>query len=190
MPAIAYPVAHNALDIVLNWNEGAMPCAERERSARDLCGKEVTFVRETLDPGFASEDAARAHYERLLTAPFASLICTFERTRIPSRAEASRRNGQRWDKAAAELPAQWKLSLSYWKIGAKRPVPSPSSTGPSIPLQARAARKKALDVPLTTEEVQALAHAPLMAYRPQKALDVGLFEFIPPDNPGIILADE
>lgn len=167
-----------------------MPCAERERSARDLCGKDVTFVRETLDPGFPDEAAARAHYERLLSAPFASLICMFERTRAPSRAEARRLNGQRWDMANAATPVQWKLSLGYWKIGAKRPAPPPATTGPSIPLQARAARKKALDVPLTAEEVQALAHAPLMAYRPQKALDVGLFEFIPPDNPGIIIADE
>jgi len=189
MPAIAYPIAHNALDIVLNWASGAMPFSERERDARQSCGKDVTFVRETLDPAFPSEEAAQAHYARLLGEPFASLVCTFERTRLPARSEATRRDGRRWAVAGAAPPAQWKLSLGYWKIGTARPTAKPGAE-PPIPVQARAVRKKALDVPLTSEEVQALAHAPLMAYRPQKALDIGLFEFVPPDNPGIIIADE
>lgn len=190
MPAIAYPIAHNALDIVLNWASGTLPVAERERDACERSAKDVTFVRETLDPAFPSEAAAQAHYAQLLSEPFASLICTFERTRLPGRAEATRRNGQRWSGTPHAPPAQWKLSLSYWKIGLKRAASAKPASGPSIPVQARAVRKKALDVPLSAEEVQALAHAPLMAYRPQKALDIGLFEFVPPDNPGIIIADE
>ncbi|UDF03614.1 hypothetical protein [Asticcacaulis sp. AND118] len=189
MPAIAYPVAHNALDIVLNWGEGVMSSAERERAAKDACGKDVTFVRETLDPGFPSEEAARAQYENLLTEPFATLICTFERTQKPRRVETQMQDGRRWPKAEAAPAAQWKLCLSYWKIGAVRSAPKPS-TGITPHLQARAVRKKELDVPLTPEEVQALAHAPLMAYRPQKALDMGLFEFVLPENPDIIIADE
>ncbi|MFP1130542.1 hypothetical protein [Asticcacaulis sp. W401b] len=189
MPAIAYPIAHNALDVVLNWGGGGLVAAERERAAKEACGKDVTFVRETLDPGFPSEEAARAQYETLLSEPFATLICTFERVQKPRRVEPQMRDGRRWPKPEAAPVAQWKLCVSYWKIGTVRPAPKPSSAI-TPHLQARAVRKKALDVPLTPEEVQALAHAPLMAYRPQKALDMGLFEFVLPENPDIIIADE
>ncbi|ESQ81018.1 hypothetical protein [Asticcacaulis sp. YBE204] len=189
MSAIAYPIAHNALDIVLNWPKNGLSVAAREREAHDLSGRPVTFVRETLEPGFPSEDAARAHYAVLLTEAFATLICGFERTARP-RAQMTpvMTEGKRWPAMPVGPVPLWKLSIGYWKIGHARARPKPPSVTPH--LQARAVRKKALDIELTPEEVRALAHAPLMAYRPQKALDIGLFEFIPPDNPDIIIPDE
>ena len=54
----------------------------------------------------------------------------------------------------------------------------------------RGLRKKAKNGELTPEEMLSLMHSPLTAPRPQKALDFGLFDFIPPDNPGIVIADE
>ncbi|MDC7682605.1 hypothetical protein PQU92_04920 [Asticcacaulis sp. BYS171W] len=189
MSAIAYPIAHNALEIALNWPDSGLRTAAREREASDLSGKPVTFVRETLEPAFPSEAAARQHYDALLNAPFAALVCGFERTAKPrTRTAPVMREGQRWPTLPAGPAPQWKLSIGYWKIGSLRARLKPPSITPH--LQARAVRKKALDIELTPEEVRALAHAPLMAYRPQKALDIGLFEFIPPDNPDIIIPDE
>lgn len=56
--------------------------------------------------------------------------------------------------------------------------------------QARHLRKKATGRDLTPEEIAALSQGPLMAARPQKALDFGLFDFPLPENPAIIIADE
>lgn len=184
-----YPIAHNATEIALNWPREGQSLAAREREARDLSGKDVTFVRETIEPAFPSEAQALTHYETLLSQPFATLVCGFERTaKLLPPAVPTLSDGKRWPAKRTAPPMQWRLAISYWKITHKRVKPVKPGITPD--LQARALRKKALDVALTPEDVLAIAHAPLMAYRPQKSLDFGLFDFPLPENPAIIIADE
>lgn len=186
MSAIAYPVAHDALEVLHKAED--LPRATREREASALSGKTVAFVSEQIEPGFATEDEARAAYPSVLAEGTGKIVCTFARRHKPKPSKPVMKDGRRWAEPKTLPEVRWKLSLSYWKIVTRtRTVETPSVT-PHV--QARAVRKKALGVALTPEEVQALAHAPLMAYRPQKALDHGLFEIVLPENPEIIIADE
>ncbi|MFT4090148.1 MAG: hypothetical protein QM645_05410 [Asticcacaulis sp.] len=186
MSAIAHPVAHNALEVLQKQN---LPRAVREREASDLSGKTVAFVNETIEPGFATEAEAQSVYQAVLAEGIGRLACTFERTRKPPKpAKPLMKDGKRWGEPVAMPDVRWKLVVSYWKIIPRARKAAPLSIEPH--LQARAVRKKALDVALTPEEVRAMAHAPLMAYRPQKALDHGLFEVELPENPEIIIPDE
>lgn len=188
--SIIFPLGHNPHEIVQGCAQGTLRMAARERDAEGLSGKPVVFATEMIEPPFPTEAAARQHYADILAKGFSTLVCGFERSRkLPKPLKPVMRDGQRWPEAAAVPPLQWRLSIRYWKIVTKRAKPV-ANTGTSLQVQARAARKKALDVPLTPEEVLALAHAPLMAYRPQKALDIGLFEMPLPENPAIIIADE
>lgn len=186
MSAISHPVAHNALEVL---QKPDLPRAVREREASDLSGKTVAFVNETVEPGFASEAEAQGVYKALLDEGVGRLACTFERTRkTPKPLKPIMKDGKRWGEPLSPPDVRWKLVLSYWKIIPRARKAAPPSIEPH--LQARAVRKKALDVALTPEELRALAHAPLMAYRPQKALDHGLFEVVLPENPDIIIPDE
>jgi hypothetical protein len=146
-------------------------------------------VTETLEPAFGTEAEAMAHYAPLLDGGFASLVCGFDRLTKPKALKPSMLDGMRWPKAPKSPKPQWKLKVSYWKIISKSKTDQ-APKGSSLQIQARAARKAALDIELTPEEVKALAQAPLMAYRPQKALDIGLFEARLPENSAIIIADE
>jgi len=186
MSAIAHPVAHNALEVL---QKPDLPRALREREACGLSGKAVAFVNETIEPGFATEAEAQAVYRAVLDEGIARLACMFERTRKPPKPlTPEMKDGKRWGEPVALPDLRWKLCVSYWKIIPRARKAASPSIAPH--LQARAVRKKALDVALTPEEIRALAHAPLMAYRPQKALDHGLFETVLPENPDVIIPDE
>ena len=69
--------------------------------------------------------------------------------------------------------------------------PSWKVLGKSVQLdQARKARRAAGAETLDAGALRALARQPLRPVRPQQPLDVGLFEFRPPDAPHIIMPDE
>ena len=77
------------------------------------------------------------------------------------------------------LATIWRISVSYWRIGGADAAPPP---------QARAVRKTGGD--LDAQALRAIARAPLRPIRPQKALDIGLFEVRPPEAPHILMPDE
>ena len=68
----------------------------------------------------------------------------------------------------------WRLSVSYWKV-MDAPAEAPVS-------KARQA--------LGREALEALIRQPLAPMKPQQPLDIGLFEFRAPENPGLVLPDE
>ena len=193
MPAIAYPIAAHASDIL----KGLSPIdlAAREREATEIAGARVIFVSETLDPGFATREEAQTHFTRvcpgLIEQAYAQIKCRMIKpSKTAKRLEPSFETGRRWPQAKRPPDSQWQLTLSYWK-------PFPASAGAASDpdhinpaLQARAMRKQELGLTLTPTELRALAHTPMIAYRPQKALDVGLFEYRPPDDPTILIPDE
>jgi hypothetical protein len=62
------------------------------------------------------------------------------------------------------------IEIIFWKIGQK-----------SEPQCERLRQRQKLETMMSE---------PMVAKKKQKALDFGLFEFIPPDDPGIIIPDE
>ncbi|WAC47437.1 hypothetical protein OVA03_12080 [Asticcacaulis sp. SL142] len=205
MASVRYPIALHGIDVLNSWASKGFARAARESEAMAESGKSVQFVSEVVGPKFETESAALdyygAQYPELLEDArpglrftpdaadnFARLMCRAEPVKSAKRTTPVMAQGQRWPAPTKPVTSVWQLSLSYWKIIPKRVAKPAAGLQPYI--QARAVRKKALGQALTPEEVQALAANPLMSYRPQKALDIGLFEFIPPDNPNIIIADE
>lgn len=176
MSAILYPIAASA-EAALTGPRGR---AARERDAMRLAGEAVTFVREFTGPTFKSEDEARAHYagrldderpgSRAAIPPedrFCDLKPIIQRSRMPF----------------AHPHTVWRLSVGYWRIGEARTAEAETN-------QARKARRQKSGEPPGAEELEALANQPLQPIKPQKALDIGLFEVRLPENPGIIVADE
>jgi hypothetical protein len=193
MPAIAYPIAAHAVDVLKGY--AALKKAERLREAQGLAESRVGFVTETLEAGFPTHEAAEAYYAQacpgLLEQPFAQLQCRIQAA--PKKKASSTppdfEPGKRWPKPANTQQSQWQVSVSYWKtLSGAIESPPPVQVNPAV--QARAMRKRSLGQALTAAEVKALTYTPLNPYLPQKSLDIGLFEVHPPENPNIIIADE
>lgn len=178
MSAIRYPIAAD-VETALSGPKGR---AAREREAERLAGDAVTFVREFTGPAFKTEDEARAHWagrldderpgSRVTIAPedrFCDLKPIAHRSRVPF----------------THPHTVWRLSVGYWRVGEAAPDAPQMRTS-----QARKARRqKTGDLP-DADALEAMANQPLQPIKPQKALDIGLFEVRLPENPGIIVADE
>ncbi len=206
MTAVLYPVARSATQALDALRTG-QPRAARTREALDvarmiLAHAEVRFVTEDVGPGYDTYAQALAAWSQWVDDPkggsrlepqdrFASLrqvIAPEVRPHVRESARATFKDNRRWTLPQDPAPASvWRLSLSYWKIldpsEAGLPAPPPG-------VQARTLRRsrKAVDVP--AETVKALTQQPMSAFKPQKALDIGLFEFRPPDQPHLIIPDE
>jgi hypothetical protein len=202
MSLIAYPIAANAHDALTRLKAGEPPRAVREKEAELAARARVAFVTETVGPVYETrEDALEAYAgwveddrKGCLFMPDAAdryclLIC---RIRDPKRGKPKPMQpvfaeGERWPKKHEPSASVWQLSLSYWKV---MTVAQAKAAGIPPIGQARHLRKRANGRDLTPEEIMALSQGPLMAARPQKALDFGLFDFPLPENPAIIIADE
>jgi len=197
----AYPIARDGHDALIQLRTGAAGRAMRERDAEALAGGRVAFVSEAVGPIYdRREDALDAYAGlieddrtgRLFSPAPESLVCILTcRLKAPLTRSSKAvtpvfRNGERWPKMARPAEPVWQLSVSYWKILGASAGKVSAATGD----QARKVRKSSRGGDLTAEELQGLADTPLVPTRPQKQLDYGLFDFIPPDNPGIVIADE
>ena len=184
----AYPIARDGHDALIQLRAGTDRRAVREREAETLAGGRVAFVSEAIGPVYERREDAIAAYPGLAEDGVSTLTC---RLKTPM-ARGSRtvspvfRDGERWPKMAKPAEPVWQWSLSYWKVLGAEAARNGSAGGG----QARKLRKSTRGGELTPEEVQGLANTPLVPLRPQKQLDYGLFDFIPPDNPGIVIADE
>ncbi len=185
----AYPIARDGHDALVQLRSGGeVRRAAREREAQGLANGRVAFVTESIGPIYERREDAVTALGGLVEDAACVLTCRLK-TPMPRGARVVApvfRDGERWPKMARPAEPVWQLSVSYWKtLGAMTPKP-----GAAPGDQARKLRKSAKGGELTPEEVQGLADSPLVAMRPQKHLDYGLFDFIPPDNPGIVIADE
>ena len=206
MSLIAYPIASDAYDVLTLLKAGPKeswpPRAVREIEAEARAVARVTFVTQAVGPLFESRDEAMNAYKGLVEDDrkdqvftpaaedrFCTLVCR-PRDSLRSKPKPIKpvfKDGERWPKAKAPVATVWQLSLSYWKI---MTVAQVKAAGLAPVGQARHLRKKANGRELTAEEIMALSQSPLLAARPQKALDFGLFDFPLPENPAIIIADE
>ena len=186
---LRFPVAPNA-DVAL---QAPLGFAMRELEARALAdGATVKFVVEWVGPVWPALAAAEAAFaERLagksgdwwsLKPVVAPPPGTKARKTAP--VKPSFKNGKRWPTLSElERPATgWRLSIRYWRIGdeiVERPK------GP-----ARRLRRDPAASSLEAEALRLLAEQPLQALLPQRALDIGLFEIHPPDQPYLVIPDE
>jgi hypothetical protein len=190
MPLIAYPIAQDGHDALAQLRAGTARCAAREKEAEALAGHRVAFVSQSLGPLYDSQEEASAAYKGLVADDgVCKLLCRLKPAAATSRKPEQPvfEDGARWPKVTAPRPGVWQLSVSYWKVMAST---QPANAAPSTGDPARKLRKTAKGQDLTPEQIRALTETPMTAFRPQKSLDFGLFDFIPPDQPGIVIADE
>lgn len=189
MPLPAYPVALDGHAALAQLRKGEGARAVREKEAEGSAGGRVAFVTESIGPLFATQEEARKAYADVLDDSRVCLLtCRIKAPAAGKRTAAQPvfEEGVRWPKMPAPPASLWQLSVSYWK-----PLPALRTARGDAPAgQARSLRKTVRGQDLTPEEILALTETPMSAARPQKALDFGLFDFVPPDNPGIVIADE
>ena len=191
MTAVLYPVAKNA-DAALNAPLGR---AARERAAKAHATAEVRFVTETTGPAFESQEAALAAWrgrlddEGVFVQPedrFCSLrevlAVTRGRRPVPMPVQPLMKEGRRWPEPKAKPKTVWRLSVSYWKVV--------DAAEAAAMAQARKARRAPKSSELDPDQLRALTRQPLQPTRPQRALDIGLFEAQRPEAPGEIMPDE
>jgi hypothetical protein len=187
--SVLYPVAANAEE-ALSAPKGRAP---RARDAQRLVGGEVVFVTETVGPGFATREAALDAYAGRLdderagravqVAPedrYCAIVET-ARTKAAPPVEPAFVQGRRWPAPGRVARTEFKLTVSYWRIGEAGSKPTP---------QARAMRRKSEAAGLDASQLRALAQAPLRPVKPQQPLDIGLFEAPAPEAPHILIPDE
>ena len=185
---IVFPIAHDGHDALARLRAGTAAVSAREKEAETLSGARVAFVTQSIGPLYDSQDEAVAVYGSVLGE--ACKLTARIKAQRPGKRKASElafQEGERWPKRTAPTETVWQLSVSYWKIISDTRA---ATTSEKLTEQARHLRKKSKGGTLKPEDLLALAQSPLIAARPQKALDFGLFDFIPPDNPGIVIADE
>jgi hypothetical protein len=173
---LLYPVAETP-EQALHAPKGF---AAREKEARDLAGGGVIHVMEPMGPAFETAAAALEAFPNLAAQPWAALRPVLAGKPAPP-AKPVNADGRRWPAPKGEAKTLWRFSLAYWRIeGAARAPDDP----------ARKLRRDPEAQGLDAQALRALAHQPLRPARPQRALDIGLFEVRPPDAPHIVMPDE
>jgi hypothetical protein len=89
-------------------------------------------------------------------------------------------DGRRWPAPPAPPKTVWRLSISYWRIA---PADAPQ---PEVQAGPRGRLPTGADARALRERLE----SPMTAPKPQKALDIGLFEVRPPEAPHILMPDE
>jgi hypothetical protein len=194
MTAVAFPIAPSA-EAALARPLGR---AARESLAAALAGEAVAFVTEPVGPAFASREAALDAFPgrldderagRTVSVPPEDRYCQLrELVAAPVRRRRGGRglqpvfsDGRRWPEPAPPPAVIWRLSISYWRVG---PASQPLLAPPQPPV--RRGRALAAD----PAALRRAADQPLRPIKPQQPLDIGLFEFRPPEAPHIIMPDE
>lgn len=194
MTAVAFPIAATA-EAALARPLGR---AARESQAVMLAGEAVAFVTEPVGPVFASREAAMDAYAGRIdderpghgvTVQPEDRFCQLRELmaappprragkRTPKGMQPVYRDGRRWPAPPPPPQTVWRLSVSFWRVGA---APTPTAGEP-----VRRARLANAD-PAT---LRRLAAEPLRPMKPQQPLDIGLFEYRLPEAPHIIVPDE
>lgn len=188
--SVLHPVAETA-DQALSRPLGR---AAREREAERLAKGPVRFVVEEAGPAFPTREALLEAYagrlegagpqDRYLTARevVAAPDGARRRPQAPAPVPPTLRNGRRWGAPPDKPPTVWRVSVAYWK--------RISDEADADLSQARAARKDPSAAELDRKALSRMAAQPLAPVRPQKALDIGLFETRLPERPDEIMPDE
>jgi len=194
MTAVAFPIAATA-EAALARPLGR---AARESQAVMLAGEAVAFVTEPVGPVFSSREAAMDAYAGRLDderpgqgvsiQPEDRFCQLRELTAAPPPRRAGKRtakglqpvykDGRRWPAPLAPPQTVWRLSVSFWRVGA-----------PPVPVVGEPVRRGRL-ANADPATLRRLAAEPLRPIKPQQPLDIGLFEYRLPEAPHIIVPDE
>ena len=195
MSAVRYPIAANSTAAL----SAPLGRAARASDAAVLAGGAVVFVSEPAGPSFPSREAAldafggRIDDERpghVASVQPEDRFCELrELAEQPPRRPGKSlppapiyRDGHRWAPPPPRPATVWRLSVSYWKLSK---AAAPILESPEVV----AARKRAA-LPNDAQSLRERLGEPLRPVKPQQPLDVGLFEFRPPEAPHIIMPDE
>jgi hypothetical protein len=154
--------------------------AAREKEARDLAAGAVIHVMEAMGPAFETAEAALSAFPSLAAQPWAALR-PVAAGKPPPPAKPVNADGRRWPAPRSEGETLWRFSVAYWRIEGAVSAPEEA---------ARKLRRDPEAQGLDVQALRALARQPLRPSRPQRALDIGLFEVRPPDAPHIVMPDE
>ncbi len=194
MTAVAFPIAATA-EAALARPLGR---AARESQAVMLAGGTVAFVSEPVGPAFATREAALDAFPgrldderpgRAVSVQPEDRFCELRelaasplrRRKADKAMQPTFKNGRRWPTAPPPPPTVWRLSISYWRVGAS----AQPAMAPPEPLTRRRGQ---IDADPAT--LRRRAAEPLRPVKPQQPLDIGLFEFRPPEAPHIVMPDE
>ena len=196
MSAVLYPVAANAAAAL----SAPLGRAARASEASLLAAAEVAFVSEAAGPAFATREAALDAFAgridderpgRTHSVLPEDRYCDLRELAQaappkPGKSQPPRpiyRDGRRWAKPPPAPATVWRLSVSYWKILARDAEPILEHPAGAAP---RPRKEQAHNVQALRERLA----RPLQPVKPQQPLDVGLFEFRPPEAPHILMPDE
>jgi hypothetical protein len=194
MTAVAFPIASSA-EAALSR---PLARAARESQAVLSAGGAVTFVTEPVGPLFATREAALDAFAgrldderpgRTVSVLAEDRYCQLrELSANPVRRPGADKSvqpifkdGRRWPPPPPPPQTVWRLSISYWRVGGDaQPQPAPPEPAPHrrgrVEMDPAALRRRAAE--------------PLRPVKPQQPLDIGLFEFRPPEAPHIVMPDE
>ena len=175
--SISYPVAAS-VEEALHAPKGF---AAREREAVAMGGAAAAFTSDAVGPAFATREALIEAFPAATAQPWCAVRPVAQGGKAAPPVKPVNADGRRWPEPQGMAPALWRLSVSYWRIGAADPVPADP---------ARRLRRDPEARDLDPKALRALARQPLRALKPQQPLDIGLFEFRPPDAPHIVMPDE
>ena len=196
MSAVRYPIAANAT-AALNAPLGR---AARASDAAVLAGGPVVFATEAAGPSFPTREAALDAFAGRLdderpgrgsSIQPEDRYCDLRELaeQVPRKPGKSHppppiyRDGRRWQAPPATPPVTiWRLSVSYWK-------PAEAVTPILRSPEDEQARKLA-NAPQDPKALRERLTQPLRPVKPQQPLDVGLFEFRPPEAPHLLIPDE
>ncbi|MDR3507403.1 MAG: hypothetical protein P4L64_05850 [Caulobacteraceae bacterium] len=187
MTAVLYPIARNA-EAALSRPLGR---AARASEAQVLTHIPVRFAQEMVGPGFPTREAAldafpgRLEDERAGKGSVAAedRFCLLREVTVEPPVRRRElltlkpvyRDGRRWPTPRRAPQTVWRLSISYWRLVTAEEAES-------------LARTESADA--VTAALRARMERPMIPVKPQQPLDVGLFEFRPPEAPHIIMPDE
>jgi len=194
MTAVAFPIAATA-EAALSRPVGR---AARESQAVMAAGEAVAFVTEPVGPLFATREAALDAFPgkldderpgRAASVQAEDRYCQLrELAATPTRrrkgdsgVQPTFKDGRRWPEPQPPPQTVWRLSISYWRIGGSV-QPQPALPEPSLNRRGR--------VDADPAALRRRAAEPLRPVKPQQPLDIGLFEFRPPEAPHIVMPDE
>jgi len=182
MTAVLYPIARNA-EAALS---GPLGRAARAGDAQQLAHAAVRFAQEMVGPAFDSREAALAAFRGRIEEDGAGALAPEDKYCLlrevvegppPPPGKGSLplrpvyRDGRRWPTPRTRPKTVWRLSISYWRIAPEAAAEPPAAAQPAATLRERLDR-------------------PMRPIKPQQPLDIGLFEFRPPEAPHIVMPDE
>jgi hypothetical protein len=173
MTQTPYPIARDSKLALTVWQTDSGPRAIRMSEAEEISQTLIHLSQEAIAGPYTDQESAKQGLFSLMGSrdfnDGALKIVPRFQPALTKQTNTKPIPDQRWP-ALPKHSTIWMIEIIFWKIGHK-----------SEPQWERLRQRQKLETMMTE---------PMVAKKKQKALDFGLFEFIPPDDPDIIIPDE